>query len=468
MHVENCAITGARDGSRRRNGGDMEPPLPNNLEAERAVLGTILRGDNTQLASVCQILRPEDFALSENAFLFRTMLGFADAGKPIDLITLTDFLEGQKEIGKAGGVPYIASLTDGLYKVSNVVDYARIVKEKAVKRSVIHATELVQHNAFNGETAEDVVKSAKARIEAIEKTLPQENTIRTVTAKELCQMQVAKREFLLDPWITSRSIGELFAWRGTGKTFVLLGIAHAVATGTKFLKFEAPKPARVLVIDGELDPATLQDRAKLLGAHEDENLSFLCVDMLEDGLPHLATSAAQQIIEAEISRRQSQLVFFDNLAALAPSTNETEAEDWVSIQVWLKHLKKEGIASAFVNHAGHAGWSRGTTRREDLLDWVCKLEWPKDYNPDQGLRFELRFTKTRAYMRDAAHPIEASFRTDVDGDVTWTFADIEDARMGQILELRSANTSWREIEALTGIPRSTAERIWRNAGKSKK
>src|SRR6516164_7670776 len=236
MHVENCAITGARDGSRRRNGGDMEPPLPNNLEAERAVLGTILRGDNTQLASVCQILRPEDFALSENAFLFRTMLGFADAGKPIDLITITDFLEGQKEIGKAGGAAYIASLTDGLYKVSNVVDYALIVKEKAIKRDVIHATDAVQHNAFNGEPAEAVVKSAKARIAAIEKNLPQQDEIRTLTAAVEPLLLKDIPETMLDGWlgeVCQKRLGDLpraYAW------LALLAVASAFLNEQKAVR----------------------------------------------------------------------------------------------------------------------------------------------------------------------------------------------------------------------------------------
>src|SRR3974377_2281004 len=178
----------------KRSGDDMMPPLPTNLEAERAILGTVLR-DNAQLAKVREILRPEDFSSIENAFLFRTMLRFADTGNPIDLITLTDFLEAQKEIGKVGGKAYIASLCDGLYRISNVEKYARIVKDKSVKRSVIHATELVQLHAFDGKTPEDVLRTLKAQVEAIERSLPQSPTAATNNIKIWTLQQFLVEEF---------------------------------------------------------------------------------------------------------------------------------------------------------------------------------------------------------------------------------------------------------------------------------
>jgi hypothetical protein len=213
----------------------MAPPLPKNLEAERAVLGTILR-DNTQLAQVREILRPEDFCSDKNAFLFRTMLGFADDDRPIDLITITDHLDAQEEIGKAGGAAYIASLTDGLYKVSNVVDYALIVKEKAIKRDVIHATDAVQHNAFNGEPAEAVVKSAKARIAAIEKNLPQQDEIRTLTAAVEPLLLKDIPETMLDGWlgeVCQKRLGDLpraYAW------LALLAVASAFLNEQKAVR----------------------------------------------------------------------------------------------------------------------------------------------------------------------------------------------------------------------------------------
>ena len=273
-------------------------------------------------------------------------------------------------------------------------------------------------------------------------------------------MKVSARDFLLDGLLTARSKSEIFSWRGTGKTFCALSLGHAVATGGKFLKWQASRSRGVLFVDGELDAASLQGRLKAMGA-EDDKLRLLCADMQEAPFPNLATVRAQAIIEDALG--DAELLILDNLSALAPSSNETEGEDWIAIQSWLLELRRRGIASLFLHHAGHGGWSRGTTRREDLLDLVIELRRPKDYVASEGLRFELVFTKTRGFIGAGAEPMEARLETDLDGKLMWTYRDLEDVRLAQIVEFKSAGKSWREIEAATGIPRSTAERLWKNA-----
>jgi hypothetical protein len=69
-------------------------------------------------------------------------------------------------------------------------------------------------------------------------------------------------------------------------------------------------------------------------------------------------------------------------------------------------------------------------------------------------------------MADGAEPIEASLGTDIEGRLHWTWRAIEDARTQQIIELRNAGHTFREIEKLTEIPRSTAERLYKSAGLS--
>ena len=187
--------------------------------------------------------------------------------------------------------------------------------------------------------------------------------------------------------------------------------------------------------------------------------------MLEDPFPHLATARAQRIIEDRLG--SARLLLLDNLSALAPSSNEEEAAHWILIQTWLKELKRQGISSKFLHHAGHAGWARGTTRREDLLDVVIELRRPKDYVASEGLRFEVHFTKTRGMLGHLAEPLEASLTTSLDGDCLWTYRDLEDARLAQVVTLKTAGKTWREIEQETGVPKSTAQRLWNNTTASK-
>ena len=134
----------------------LERPLPNNLEAERSVLGAILL-DNNALNPAIENLRAEDFFLDQHRRVFMKMIALGEAQQPIDLITLTEELHRFGELEAAGGAPYLASLADGMPRVTNVEHYAHIVKEKAILRNLIHATHNIQMRAFEGEEGADAV-----------------------------------------------------------------------------------------------------------------------------------------------------------------------------------------------------------------------------------------------------------------------------------------------------------------------
>ena len=134
----------------------LEKPLPNNLDAERSVLGAILL-DNNALNTAIENLRAEDFFLDQHRRVFTQMISLGEAQQAIDLITLTEELHRRGDLEAAGGAPYLASLADGMPKVSNVEHYARIVKEKAMLRNLIHATHNIQQRAFEGEDGADMI-----------------------------------------------------------------------------------------------------------------------------------------------------------------------------------------------------------------------------------------------------------------------------------------------------------------------
>jgi len=134
----------------------LEKPLPNNLDAERSVLGAILL-DNNALNTAIETLRPDDFFLDQHRRVFTQMIALAEVQQAIDLITLTEELHRRGDLEAAGGAPYLASLADGMPKVSNVEHYARIVKEKAMLRNLIHTTHNIQQRAFEGEDGADMI-----------------------------------------------------------------------------------------------------------------------------------------------------------------------------------------------------------------------------------------------------------------------------------------------------------------------
>src|SRR6202011_305010 len=128
----------------------LEKPLPNNLEAERSVLGAVIL-DNNALNAAIENLKPEDFFLDQHRRVFTQMIALGESQQAIDLITLTEELHRRGDLEAAGGAPYLASLADGMCRVSNVTHYAKIVIKKAILRNLIHATDNIQLRAFEGE-----------------------------------------------------------------------------------------------------------------------------------------------------------------------------------------------------------------------------------------------------------------------------------------------------------------------------
>ena len=134
----------------------LERPLPQNLDAERSILGAILL-DNHALNAAIENLKAEDFFLEQHRRVFNQMIALGENQQAIDLVTLTESLHRVGELESSGGAPYLASLADGMPRVSNVEHYARIVREKALLRNLIHATHNIQQRALEGEDGADTI-----------------------------------------------------------------------------------------------------------------------------------------------------------------------------------------------------------------------------------------------------------------------------------------------------------------------
>jgi replicative DNA helicase len=109
---------------------------PQNLEAESSVLGGILL-ENDAINVVLELLRPEDFYRESHRKIFRAMIELSDRSEPADVITLSECLKGRSELEAVGGTAYLVSLADFVPTAANIAYYARIVREKAILRSLI-------------------------------------------------------------------------------------------------------------------------------------------------------------------------------------------------------------------------------------------------------------------------------------------------------------------------------------------
>ncbi|HEY6968351.1 MAG TPA: replicative DNA helicase [Candidatus Angelobacter sp.] len=142
----------------------LDRGLPASIDAERAVLGAILL-DNFTYSQASEHLHAEDFSLDSHRRIYLRMMELAEVSRPIDFVTLTEQLGQHKEIEAVGGVAYVTSLTDGLPRVKNIEQYVRIVKDKALLRSLIHAASNAIQKAYEQDApAEEIVDSAESAI----------------------------------------------------------------------------------------------------------------------------------------------------------------------------------------------------------------------------------------------------------------------------------------------------------------
>jgi len=133
-----------------------ERTLPHNLEAEKSVLGAILI-HNEAFNHAAELIDSRDFFRDAHRRIFDKMVSLSERSEAIDLVTLKEELRRSGELDEVGGPAYIASLADGVPRTANVEHYARIVKEKATLRNLIHSANRILADAYQAEEDADLI-----------------------------------------------------------------------------------------------------------------------------------------------------------------------------------------------------------------------------------------------------------------------------------------------------------------------
>ncbi len=140
---------------------------PQNLDAERAVLGSLIL-DPHFCDDVVLILRPDDFYADAHRKLYSHVVAMHDAGKRIDPTLLVERLKQAGDFEAIGGAAYIAEVVHAVPVAAHAVHYAQIVREKATLRALIHATTEILRVAYDPVLeAKDLVNQAEEKIFAV-------------------------------------------------------------------------------------------------------------------------------------------------------------------------------------------------------------------------------------------------------------------------------------------------------------
>ncbi|MGB9500379.1 MAG: AAA family ATPase [Dissulfuribacterales bacterium] len=280
---------------------------------------------------------------------------------------------------------------------------------------------------------------------------------------EFLAKELPPRENILAPWLPRQGLAMIHSKRGIGKTFTALNIAYAVASGGKFLRWEAPQPAGCLFIDGEMPAGVIQKRlAGIIDSNELEPTKPLLImtpDLQSQGMPDLGTIAGQEAVNKHISG-DIEFIIVDNISTLSRYGKENEAQSWLPLQEWSLKLRAKGRAVLFVHHSGKGGCQRGTSRREDILDTVISLRHTQDYEPTQGACFEVHFEKSRGIYGQDVEPFEAR----LEGGV-WTTKSIKRSAYEKAVRLTKEGYSQKEIGEEIGKSKGYISKLMRQAKK---
>ncbi|MGI6554947.1 MAG: replicative DNA helicase [Bacillota bacterium] len=137
---------------------------PQNIEAEQAVLGSVLL-DSESLYAVSEILHPDDFYEKAHRLIYEVVLLLSETGSAIDLVTVTEELRRQDKLDEVGGPAYIASIAGSVPSSANAAYYASIVAQKSTLRALISASGEIAAKCFEQEEeVEDLLDEAEQKI----------------------------------------------------------------------------------------------------------------------------------------------------------------------------------------------------------------------------------------------------------------------------------------------------------------
>jgi hypothetical protein len=263
------------------------------------------------------------------------------------------------------------------------------------------------------------------------------------------------------PVYIKRSLNQLFAWRGTGKTMALYALGAAIASGGKFLRWTAPKPQTVLYIDGELPAKEIQERIHLHG--HPLNLHILDRDSQPNGrIPSIATPEGRTWLQMAIDDIRPDVLILDSLSSLA-NISANEEENWLELTDWfMSELRsKRGLCTIFANQAGKGGLQRGHSKSEDPLDTSAKLTRDPEAG-DQEVKFSIEFDKVRGQRGDGFAAVEVEFK-----DREWSHQLRTDSMTAKIKDMAAQYPNWgpSKIAKELGCAKSLVSKVAPGCGR---
>ncbi len=160
-----------------KKGNPIEKLPPQNLEAEQSVLGALLI-DKDAIIKVADVVAGDDFYKDAHQMIFEAMLELYEKREPIDVLSLANQLEANKQLEVIGGRTYLATLANAVPTASHVVNYAQIVQKKATLRRLLNvAARITEYGYDETEGIEQLLDKAEQAIFGVSQKYLKQNFV---------------------------------------------------------------------------------------------------------------------------------------------------------------------------------------------------------------------------------------------------------------------------------------------------
>jgi len=141
---------------------------PHSVEAEQAVLGGLMLS-NESWDRIADRVSEEDFYRRDHRLIFRSIQALAAKESPLDMVTLSEWLQQHSELENAGGLAYLGTLARDTPSAANISAYADIVRERSVLRQLAAVGHEIADSAYHaqGRTSAELLDEAETKVFAI-------------------------------------------------------------------------------------------------------------------------------------------------------------------------------------------------------------------------------------------------------------------------------------------------------------
>ncbi|CAM4047454.1 replicative DNA helicase [Vreelandella rituensis] len=344
---------------------------PHSLEAEQSVLGGLML-DNQAWDNVSDRLVADDFYRYEHRLVFNVMTYMAEAGQPLDVVTLSEALEARDQLDTVGGLAFLAELARNTPSASNIRAYADIVRERATLRKLIRAASQIADGAFSpqGRPADELLDEAERLVFQISEERPKSggplgmSELLTKAVDRIDELFNLKGEMTglstgfrdLDEMTTGWQPSDLVIIAGRpsmGKTsFAMNLVEHAVISSDKaVMVFSMEMPAESLMLRMLSSLGRIDQTRVRTGQLEDEDWPRLtsAVNLLKDKQLFIDDTAALSPNEMRSRIRRvvrehgnMALIMIDYLQLMQiPGFSENRTGEISEISRSLKGMAKE-------------------------------------------------------------------------------------------------------------------------------